>query len=155
MGLFGWLFGRNTKNKSEDTRLPFIIEVSADQDKADLSPENLRITHVGCGNGVMKKNVDPLGLDLGTGSLPLRCERCRVEIHVDVGEYGIGALCNTARDGRDRWLRGGFDSGVCTLPESKHREREPEFRGILVRLAGGTGKQASLNSERYSASPEP
>jgi hypothetical protein len=108
MGLFDWLIGK-------DSRPPFVIKVAAMQDEENLAPENLCIFHAACGGGVMETH-------LTDSWLWLTCTRCRVNIHIEGGEHGIGAIYNTARDGTERWLRGGFHEGIS----------EYEYRGIIV-----------------------
>ena len=116
MGLLGWLFG--TKRPFR----PFVIEVDEVRDAADVAPDKLRISHPACGGGVMSTYM--------TDSwLWLTCKRCKVQIHVEGGEFGIGAIFNTASDATERRLRGDFHEGI-----KKDRDsNEAEYSEIIVR----------------------
>ena len=111
VGLLDWLHN----SKAEDSRPAFVIEVAAQERETDLSLGKLKITHAGCGGGVMEKDLHV------TGSLWLRCERCMAHIRVETGEYGIGPIFATALDGTERWVRGFFfnESNRDACPKSR------------------------------------
>jgi hypothetical protein len=63
--------------------------------------------------------------------LLLRCERCQVELSIAAGELGIGAICATANDGEERWVRGRFQQGFRRM--GAPLMGIPEYSGICVR----------------------
>src|SRR3989442_13155686 len=94
MGIINWIDSIFTK---PDTRKPFVIEVARKNLGPEVTLKELAIFHPGCGGGLMEADYEWL-----------RCPRCHSSIKVEAGESGIGAVCMTAIDGKERsvdaWL---------------------------------------------------
>lgn len=101
---------------------PFVIEVDEVRDAADVAPDKLRFSHPACGGGVMSTHMT-------RSWLWFTCKRCKVTIHVEGGEFGIGAIFKTASDATERRLRGDFHEGIIKDPYWN----EAEYSEIIVR----------------------
>ncbi|MGH8565865.1 MAG: hypothetical protein ACREXW_17935 [Gammaproteobacteria bacterium] len=94
MGIINWIESIFTK---PDTRKPFVIEVSRKHLAPEVTLKDIESFHPSCGGGLMAAHYEWL-----------RCLRCHSSIKLETGESGIGAVCMTAIDGKERtvhaWL---------------------------------------------------
>lgn len=72
---------------------PFLIEVARCQTAEDIRLKDLLITHPGCGGGKFRPSDNDTYLN---------CPRCHVHFEIEPGEHSIGAICQTAFDGKAR-----------------------------------------------------